>query len=74
MVPTRVTEVHISSTSVPYARPPCRHWEEVFLRYCAPQKDQSGSAADWRPPKSGDREDDGRVPSDRGNRPRERES
>ena len=26
----------------------------------APQKDQSGSAADWRSPKSGDQEDDGR--------------
>ena len=32
----------------------------VFPSLCAPQKDQSGSAADWRPPKSGDQEDDGR--------------
>ena len=36
------------------------------------KKDQSGSAADWRPPKSGDQEDDGWFPSDKGNRPRDR--
>ena len=35
-----------------------------------PQEDQSCSAADWRPPKSGDQEDDGRLPSDKGNQPR----
>ena len=28
-----------------------------------PTQVQSGSAADWRPPKSGDQEDDGRLPS-----------
>ena len=38
-----------------------RHLEAVFPRCCAPQEDQSGSAADWRPPKSGE-----------GNRPRDR--
>ena len=32
----------------------------VFPSLCAPQKDQSGSAADWRSPKSGDQEGDGR--------------
>ena len=32
----------------------------AFPRYCAPQQDQSGSAADWRPPKSGDQKGDGR--------------
>ena len=32
----------------------------VFPRYCAPQKGPSDSAADWRSPKSGDQEDDGR--------------
>ena len=41
----------------------------VFPSLCAPQKDQSGSAADWRPPKSGDQEDDGRLLSDEGSRP-----
>ena len=39
---------------------------------CAPQKDQSGSAAGWRLPKSSDQEDDGRLPSDKGNRPRDK--
>ena len=38
----------------------------VFPFPCAPQKDQSGSAADWRSPKSGDREDDGRPGYPRG--------
>ena len=44
----------------------------VFPCPCAPQKVQTGSAADWRSPKSGDREDDGR-PDDprRGRRPRD---
>ena len=28
----------------------------VFPRHCAPQEDQSGSAADWQSPKSGDQE------------------
>ena len=32
----------------------------VFPSLCAPQKDQSGSAAGWRSPKSDDQEDDGR--------------
>ena len=32
----------------------------AFPGYCAPQKVQSGSAADWRPPRSGDQEGDGR--------------
>ena len=44
----------------------------VFPSLCAPQQDQSGSAADWRSPKSGDQEDDGRLPSDKLNRPRDR--
>ena len=46
----------------------------VFARYCAPQEDQSGSAADWRSSKSGYQEDDGRpnYPK-RSRRPRERE-
>ena len=43
----------------------------VSPRYCAPQEDQSGCAADRRPPKSGDQGDDGRCPSDEGNRPRD---
>ena len=43
----------------------------VFPFPCAPQKDQSGSAADWRSPKSGDREDDGRPDHPRGRRPRD---
>ena len=33
----------------------------VFPSLCAPQQVQSGSAADWRPPKSGDQEGDGRL-------------
>ena len=32
----------------------------VFPSLCAPQKDQSCSAADWRSPKVDDQEDDGR--------------
>ena len=32
----------------------------VFPRNCAENKVQTGSAADWRSPKSGDQEDDGR--------------
>ena len=32
----------------------------AFPMCCAPKKDQSRSAADWRPPKSGDQEGDGR--------------
>ena len=53
------TEVHFSS-------PLCRAQDtlsvgkDVFFRFCAPQKDQSSSTADWRPPKSGDQEGDGR--------------
>ena len=69
----RVTlEVHFSSPPVAVHKSSYRHCGAVFPRYCAPQEDQSGSAADWRPPKSGDQEDDDRLPSDKGNRPRDR--
>ena len=50
-VSTHDTGVHFSSCALP--KTSHRHWEAVFLRFCAPQDDQSGSAVDWRPPKSG---------------------
>ena len=37
----------------------------------APHEDQPGSATDWRSPKSVDQGDDGRLPSEIGNRPRD---
>ena len=37
-----------------------RHLEAVFPRVLRPTEDQSDSAADWRPPWSGDQEDDWR--------------
>ena len=44
----------------------------VFPSLCAPQKDQSGSAADWRPPTSVGQEGDGRPGYPRrSGRPRE---
>ena len=64
LVPTRFTEVHISSPVSSMCLRAKDHLEgtkvAVFLRYCAPQEVQSGSAADWRSPRSGDQEDDGR--------------
>ena len=56
-----ISRCHFSSPPVPPTRPPIGtgRWSS------APQKDQSGNAADWRPPKSGDQEDDGRSPSDK---------
>ena len=34
------------------------HQVAAFPSLCAPQQDQCGSVADWRPPKSGDQEGD----------------
>ena len=48
------------------AKRPRGHQVAVFPRYCAPPQDQSCSAADWRPPKSGDQQDDGRLDHPRG--------
>ena len=78
LVPTRFTEVHISSTVSSMSLRAKDHLKgtkvAVFPRYCAENKVQTGSAG-WRPPKSGDQEDDGRpgYPK-RSRRPRERES
>ena len=76
LVPTRFTEVHIRSTVSSMSLRAKDHLEgtkvAVFPRYCAENKVQTGSAADWRPPKSGDQEDDKRpgYPK-RSRRPRE---
>ena len=71
LVPTRFHRVTSESTSA-HQRPACACGQKTILRtpggglprYCAPQEVQSGplvpSAADWRSPKSGDHEDDGR--------------
>ena len=63
-MPTRFTEFHISSPVPSMSLRAKDHLEgtkvAVFPRYCAPQEDQTGSAADWRPPRSGDQGDDGR--------------
>ena len=64
--PFQLTSCAASKTSY-------RHQVAVFPRYCAPQEDQSGSAADWRSPKSDDQEDDGRPGyPERSGRPRDR--
>ena len=64
LVPTRDMGVHISSPVSSLCLRAKDHLEDtkvaVFPRYCAPQKVQTGSAADWRPPKIGDQEGDGR--------------
>ena len=71
LVPTRFTKIHISSlVSTPVPAGPEDSRVAVFMSLCAPEQDQCGSAADWRSPKSGDQEGDGRLPSDKGNRPR----
>ena len=63
LVPTRFTEFHISSPVPSMSLRAKDHLEDtkvaVFPSLRAPQDDQSGSAADWRSPKSGDQEDDG---------------
>ena len=59
----------VSSMCLRAKRPPEDTRWRSSRASAAPQKDQSGSAADWPPPKSGDQEDDGRLPSDEGNRP-----
>ena len=60
LVPTRFTEVHISSTVSSVSLRAKDHLEgtkvAVFPRYCAENKVQTGSAA----AKCGDQEDDGR--------------
>ena len=38
----------------------CLRAKDHLPEYCAPQEVQSSSAEDWRPPKSGDQDDDGR--------------
>ena len=64
LVPTRFTRVHISSKVSSTCLRAKDHLEgtkvAVFPSLCAAQKVQTGSAADWRSPKSGDQEDDGR--------------
>ena len=64
-MPTRFTEVHISSPVPSMCLRAKDHLEgtnSAVSPASAPrEKDQSGSAADWRSPKSGDQEDDGRL-------------
>ena len=64
-MPTRFTDIHISSKVSSMCLRAKDHLEDTKVgglpeTLCAPQEDQSGSAADWRSPKSGDQEDDGR--------------
>ena len=69
-MPMRFTEVHISSKVSSMCLRAKDHHEgtkvAVFPSLCAPQRDQSGSAVDWRSPKSGDQEHDGRPGYPRG--------
>ena len=64
LVPTRDIGVHISSPVSSMCLRAKDHLEgtkvAVFPSLCAPQEDQSGSAADWRSQASDDQEDDGR--------------
>ena len=64
LVPTRDMRVHISSPVSSMCLRAKDHLEgtkvAVFPSLCAPREDQSGSAADWQPPRNGDQEDVGR--------------
>ena len=63
-MPTRFTEVHISSTVSSMSLRAKDHLEgtkvAVFPRYCAEKQSPDRQRSGWRPPKSGDQEDDGR--------------
>ena len=77
LVLARFTEVHISSPVSSMCLRAKDNFEgtkgAVFPSLCAPQEVQSGSAADWRSPKSGDQEDAGRpLYPKRSRRPREK--
>ena len=74
LVPTRDIEVHVSSlvsTLVPAGKRPPEDTRWRSSRASAPHN-KTSRAADWRSPKSGDQEDDGRpgYPT-RSRRPRE---
>ena len=64
LVPTRFTEFHLSSPVPSMCLRAKDHLEgtkvAVFPRYCAEQQSPDWQRSGWRPPRSGDQEDDGR--------------
>ena len=64
LVPTRFTGIHVSSPVSSMCLRAKDHLEGTkvaeFPSLCAAPEVQPGSAADWRSPRSGDQEDDGR--------------